>query len=163
MNFESLSREIKNNIFFVCLSSKTGLHTNYKSNNHKMIPKHITNSAKRLRQLQDVNEKVFDVKEANNPSKNSTIQNMIDAEMAATGQSIFAYEKSLSIWYSQNAQTYSGRGMQDGQGVKVVYIQPKKNSTMKSNGWLKHVKEVSDRDKISWSEALKKAKLTYKK
>jgi hypothetical protein len=66
-------------------------------------------------------------------------------------------------WFNTNVQTFAGQGMQDGQGVKVVYIQPKKNSTMKSNGWLKHVKEVSDRDKISWAEALKKAKLTYKK
>lgn len=66
-------------------------------------------------------------------------------------------------WFNTNVQTFAGQGMQDGQGVKVVYIQPKKNSTLKSNGWLKHVKEISDREKISWSAALKKAKLTYKK
>jgi len=146
---------------FVCLSSKG--HTQYGKNKHIETDKHIKNAAKRLRQLQDVNEKVFDVKEANNPSPNTNIQKIIDAEMKSSGLTIYGYEKSLSIWYSQNAPTYSGRGMQDGQGVKVVYIQPKKNSTLKSNGWLKHVKEISDREKISWSAALKKAKLTYKK
>jgi hypothetical protein len=146
---------------FVCLSSKG--HTQYGKNKHIETDKHITNSAKRLRQLQDVSQNAFDVNEANNPSKNTPIQNMIDADMKSGGLTIYGYEKQLSIWYSQNAETYSGRGMQDGQGVKVVYIQPKKNSTMKSNGWLKHVKEISDREKISWSAALKKAKLTYKK
>lgn len=66
-------------------------------------------------------------------------------------------------WFNTNVATFAGQGMQDGQQVRVVYIQPKKNSTLKSNGWLKHVKEISDREKISWSAALKKAKLTYKK
>lgn len=158
----------------VCLSkkSKTGEHSNYKANDHYVRDSHITNSAKRLRLLQDPETVVginFDInkiiKLINTPSSvNTPIEQLIDQDMKALGGiTIRYYEKSLAVWYSQNAPTYARRGMQDGQGVKVVYIQPKKNSTLKSNGWLKHVKEISDREKISWSAALKKAKLTYKK
>ena len=128
------------------------------------------NAAKRLRQLQDprnVIDDKFDINfiiRENNKAGNTPIEQLIDQDMKNLGGiTIRYYEKKLSLWYSQNAPTYAGRGMQDGQGVKVVYIQPKKNSTLKSNGWLKHVKEISDREKISWSAALKKAKLTYKK
>jgi len=158
----------------VCLSkkSKTDEHTNYKANDHYERDSHITNSAKRLRLLQDPETVVdinFDInkiiKSINKPSSvNTPIEQLIDQDMKTLGGiTIRYYEKSLAVWYSQNAPTYARRGMQDGQGVKVVYIQPKKNSTLKSNGWLKHVKEISDREKISWSAALKKAKLTYKK
>ena len=147
---------------FVCLSKKKKhTHTGYKKNKHYELPIHIRNSAKRLKQLQDGQN--FDLADINSISPNAPIEQLITQEMKQTGQTIVEYEKSLSIWYSQNAPTFFGRGMQDGQGVKVVYIQPKKNSTLKSNGWLKHVKEISDREKISWSAALKKAKLTYKK
>ena len=161
------SNDGKNEILCASCNKAWGRHKptpENKDNAHSLTKKHPQFVLLRFMMLagdtryynKNQDKKIFDAY----PEKKFSIPTSIKDMNEQTRENLL---NNYIQWFNTNVATFAGQGMQDGQGVKVVYIQPKKNSTLKSNGWLKHVKEISDREKISWSAALKKAKLTYKK